>query len=679
MSLGGSEVDALQDALGSEYEIVRLLGRGGMGSVYLAHEHSLDREVAIKVLRTSAVNDDLRERFLREARTAARLTHPHIVPLHSFGQAGDILYYVMGYVDGESLEALLARAERLDPDEVRRLLHELADALGYAHRQGVIHRDIKPDNVLIERGTGRAVLTDFGIAKLQHARSSLTATGMIVGTPHYMSPEQAAGDRALDGRSDVYSLGVLGYRMLTGQLPFDAPNVQALLAQHVTRQPAAVSSLAPGTPDVLSDVLMRCLAKSPEDRWRDAGAMRAALEESSTSGWTVPEAVEHLPGHGVWLGTGLLGVLLALELLYLATSDGSWLRVALGMPVLFALALLPTLLVARRERIPAGRAWSMLFAPPRRWSGWWPRALRRPGDVWSRLPAIVRRARVVTSLAAAGELLFALPAGLFWLVRAGGNSDPGVLLRALMAAAGVAVAVFGVMLYEGVRVSRWLRAAGLDRRATARMLAEGTWNSGFWRRPEIALLLAPSAGMPLPPVHAPGPGELARAIVALADEVRPIDASLAAIARDTGLALARAVTTLDDEVRAAARDVDAGELARLEQRLATFGGDGMGSSGPQRQMRTLVEEQITLLRELAARHAALVARRDVICEHMRTMWLHLANLRAGHALRDSAAPPHDAVREIVADIDFLTSAVREAELFTNFRGDRNSGTLPGVS
>ena len=150
------------------------------------------------------------------------------------------------------------------------------------------------------------------------------------------------------------------------------------------------------------------------------------------------------------------------------------------------------------------------------------------------------------------------------------------------------------------------------------------------------------------------------------------------MARDTGLALARAVTILDDDVRAAARDVDANELARLEQRLATLGRERINWSDPQRQMHVLVEQQITLLGELAARHAALVARRDVIAEHMRTMWLHLANFRAGHALQLSDAPPDEAVRQIVADIDFLTSAVREATLLTNFRDERNSGTLPGV-
>ena len=256
-----AERAALEAALGEQYDLRRLLGRGGMGTVYLAHERSLDRLVAIKVLQSSAVDDDVRHRFVREAQTAARLTHPNIVPLHSFGRAGDALYYVMGYVEGESLESLLTRTARLPAEDARRILLALADALDYAHRNGIVHRDIKPDNILIERGTGRAVLTDFGIAKLQHARSSLTQSGMIIGTPHYMSPEQAAGDRSMDGRSDLYSLGVVGYRMLAGRLPFDAPSVPAFLVRQATETPTSVMRAAPGLPSALGATIDRCLAR----------------------------------------------------------------------------------------------------------------------------------------------------------------------------------------------------------------------------------------------------------------------------------------------------------------------------------------------------------------------------------------------------------------------------------
>ena len=204
--------EALTKAIGFQYRIERLLGRGGMGAVYLAHELALDRDVAIKVLPPEhAGTPDVRERFRREARTAARLSHPHIVPLHTFGEVSGLVYFVMGYVAGESLAARLARQGPLESEEARTLLVALCDALDYAHRQGIVHRDIKPDNILIDAGSGAPLLTDFGIAKPTLGEAQLTSTGQVIGTPHYMSPEQALGRSDLGPRSDLYSLGVAAY------------------------------------------------------------------------------------------------------------------------------------------------------------------------------------------------------------------------------------------------------------------------------------------------------------------------------------------------------------------------------------------------------------------------------------------------------------------------------------
>ncbi len=183
---------ALERALGAHYEIVRLLGRGGMGAVYLARERALERTVAIKVLPPEvAVSAEAQERFRREARTAAKLTHPNIVPLHTFGEVEGMMYFVMGYVRGESLADRMRRYEKLPPDDARRILSAIADALDYAHRQGVVHRDIKPDNILLEQESGRPMLTDFGIAKAAASGETLTELGTAIGTPHYMSPEQS--------------------------------------------------------------------------------------------------------------------------------------------------------------------------------------------------------------------------------------------------------------------------------------------------------------------------------------------------------------------------------------------------------------------------------------------------------------------------------------------------------
>src|SRR5436189_811426 len=278
-----SLVTRLRKALGSSYTIEGEIGRGGMGVVYQARDERLKRQVAIKVLPPElAFREEIRIRFLREAETAARLSHPHIVPIHSVGEGPEgLVYFVMAYVDGESLGARLKRRGRLPPEEVRRILMETADALGAGHALGIVHRDVKPDNILLEGSRGRTVLTDFGIAKALTSTSgpgTLTATGVAIGTPHYMSPEQAAGDREIDGRSDIYSLGVVGYQMLAGELPFSAPTVPGLLLKQITERAPLVTEKCVDCPDDLAACVMRSLEKDPDDRWPTADALRRALE-----------------------------------------------------------------------------------------------------------------------------------------------------------------------------------------------------------------------------------------------------------------------------------------------------------------------------------------------------------------------------------------------------------------
>jgi serine/threonine-protein kinase len=273
--------DLLRDrvivAVGDLYDVDAEVGRGGMAVVYRATDLRLRRAVAIKVLPPDlAYRADVRERFLREAQTAAQLNHPNIVPIYSVDERGGLVYFVMGLVDGESLAARAARAP-LAFGEVRRVLREVADALAYAHARGVIHRDIKPDNILLERTSGRAMVTDFGIARAAEADSRLTVTGVAVGTPAYMSPEQALGERELDGRSDLYSLGVVGYQLVTGQLPFRAASSAAVMMKHINEPPQQLRELRADVPSGLASVIERALAKRPEDRFPDAAAMRDAL------------------------------------------------------------------------------------------------------------------------------------------------------------------------------------------------------------------------------------------------------------------------------------------------------------------------------------------------------------------------------------------------------------------
>ena len=275
----------LAEALVGTYTIEGEIGRGGMGVVYKARDIKLQRPVAIKVLPPDlAFRTDIRARFLREAQTAARLSHPHIVPIHIVGESGDLVYFVMGLVDGESLALRVKRRGRLSVDEARRVARETADALAAAHQQGVIHRDVKPDNILLEGTRGRVMVTDFGIAKaLSGETHTLTEAGVAIGTPAFMSPEQASGEREIDGRSDVYSLGVVSYQMLTGELPFQAPSVPALLMKQITEQPMPLDRKRPECPRELAQIVMRCLEKDPEDRWPTADALRRALETGTYS------------------------------------------------------------------------------------------------------------------------------------------------------------------------------------------------------------------------------------------------------------------------------------------------------------------------------------------------------------------------------------------------------------
>jgi len=278
----------LTEALGSSYTVEGEIGRGGMGVVYGARDERLKRKVAIKVLPPElGFREEIRIRFLREAETAARLTHPHIVPIHSVGESPDrLVYFVMAFIDGEPLSTKLKRRGRLPPEEARRVMAETADALGAAHALGIIHRDVKPDNILLEGSRGRVVVTDFGIAKALSSTTggaTLTATGVAIGTPHYMSPEQAAGDREIDGRSDLYSLGVVAYQMLVGELPFHAPTVPGILMKQITERAPLLTAKRPDCPEDLAAAVMRCLEKDPEDRWPTADTLRRALESRSAT------------------------------------------------------------------------------------------------------------------------------------------------------------------------------------------------------------------------------------------------------------------------------------------------------------------------------------------------------------------------------------------------------------
>jgi serine/threonine-protein kinase len=274
----------LQESLGKHYELKGLIGRGGFAEVFQVRDMWLKRDLALKALRPDlTVSETLLARFRREAEAVAALRHPNIVPIYDIGEAEGIMYILMPLIKGESLKSLLVRDGRRPIAEARRILLEAASSLGSAHEAGVVHRDIKPENIMLEGKARRVLLMDFGIAKMMDAAgdSTLTSSGTIVGTPHYMSPEQASGDPHLDHRTDIYSLAVVGYHMLTGGVPFEGENTRAILFKQMMESPRSMRELVPEVPEGLMTAVSKGMAKEPSDRYPTIEAFAAALEATS--------------------------------------------------------------------------------------------------------------------------------------------------------------------------------------------------------------------------------------------------------------------------------------------------------------------------------------------------------------------------------------------------------------
>ena len=310
--------ERLAQALGDGYALEGELGHGGFAFVFAARDRQLDRDVAVKVLRPELADmPDLRARFRREAEAVARLRHPHLLPIYSVGEEEGLVYFVMPRVVGESLKTRLARERRLAIDVARRILIEAAGALGVAHRAGLIHRDVKPDNIMLESEEARVLLMDFGIAKAVGTNSGLTQTGSVIGTPHYMSPEQASGDHTIDQRSDLYSLGIVGYEMLTGGVPFDADSTAAVLVKHLTAEAPPVTRTRPECPPDLAATVARCLVKDPAERWSSAGDLVRALQgEARRSTWGARASgaarlADPVRRYRLWIGGALVATLAA--------------------------------------------------------------------------------------------------------------------------------------------------------------------------------------------------------------------------------------------------------------------------------------------------------------------------------------------------------------------------------
>jgi hypothetical protein len=628
-----------------------------MGAVWLARERSLDRLVAIKVLAGDEIGvANVRERFRREARIAAKLVHPNIVPLHAFGETQDALYFVMGYVEGETLATRLEREGRLPRGPALRILGEIADALAFAHREGVIHRDVKPENILLEAKSGRAMLADFGVARLDSGATSVTMTGVAIGTPSYMSPEQAVGTKEIDGRADIYALGVVGYRMLLGRLPFTASTLQGLLAQHAVEKPADLALAVEENDRGIARVLMRALEKDPQARWVRADDLRDALQGAALDTTAMPEELDRIDG----LGTSALTtvVLFADFMTYAAFATRAWGRSGLDR---HGLALMWDAIVAGGLGIylawrtrPAVRAFGLkealrtLFHPPKFWPWWWPRAFRRPDDQWGRLPALVRSVRkyklaaVVTVIS---NMMLLLPAIAGGAVR---GDEPFVFAWQAITGAALIASITGIITSSReARVT--LTALGLSNHdATKFIELPNVASDPGWRNPQFARILA-AASTAAGASRAPQtPAELAAAITALNKRLRevgflPDDECV--LAAESARA---AIEALESEVQQLHQDLEPEEGPRLERRLAAL---RAGAGDP--ELRRLLEGQQAVLRRLEQQRQEKESRRDRLRDQLVTLWMQLVELNA-RAARGAQDP------ELTGQVRSLSTALARA-------------------
>lgn len=626
-------LDRLIVAVGTQFLVDAEIGRGGMAVVYRATDLRLHRRVAIKLLPPElAFNADVRERFLREAQTAAQLTHPNIVPIYTVDERDGLVYFVMALVDGESLAERLVREPRLPVSETRTILTAVADALAYAHSQGVVHRDVKPDNIMLDRTTGRPMVTDFGIARAAAGDSRLTVTGVAIGTPAYMSPEQALGERELDGRSDIYSLGVIAYQMLAGEPPFKASNTPAMLVKHVSETPRPLLSLRPDAPPSLAYAIARALAKKPEERWPDAGAFRDALSGAKEiapfhesplaprplawdapvppASYDMPEP-PHMPAMPVW------------------GSRGEW-----------------------REWRSRQKQWEREQTYRRK-------ALRRRQDsgeddaarpIEARIASFRRRA--IGALGTIGSLaavnLLTSPHHLWFLF-------PGVFIMIGAATQG------GRLWADGIPLSRLFGRGRADLPSPASPGALGAPQ----RIESLAMALAPAE------ILAGRYGEAVRRAAADRAAVQETLARLAPSERDmipdvgpTVEALAQRVGSLALTLHRLDADVGGTSIATLEHRISAL----RAESGP--TPSTEQERRIALLDRQRATIGELAGRRDVLAAQLESAGLALQNLRLdllklrssglGTAMSDVANATQEA-RALSRDIGHAVDAVREVK------------------
>jgi hypothetical protein len=625
----------LESALGQQYEIVSSIGHGSMGVVYLARERALERFVAIKVLRPElALAQEGRERFRREARVAAQLSHPGILPLHTFGEVGGIWYFVMGYVRGTTLAERLRIEGRVPIGDAQRIFAELTDAIDCAHRSGVIHRDIKPANILIDAESGRAVLADFGIAKIESADDQLTASGMIIGTPSYMSPEQATGEDDVDARSDLYSLGAVAYRMLSGREAVTLVTGGGAFARRAMRAPPDLRSVAPEVPPPLAAIVMRCLARDPNDRWASARSLRDALglaDDEPSHG--SPALAHELPAFGPYaLLWATLWVTLAASPFRSIGDRALLVLIALIVPA----GLVLHVWNVAGGGLPPSQIARVAFWPPEWWGMWWPRRLRRPSDLWRRLPWPARLVRSALS-----AFVIALPALILtrqWTeaVTGAGVGWFGATETALVSAAAAIVLL----------ALSWAHRRGLEWPDTVRLLFGATIMSAGWDAPPLRRLLAPVHGGVRPP-EPREPADYVRAIEEVATRLNGSVRESASRAAEVTHRLVDFIDDCDAELNSVSKAGGAGGTDRVAEQIAALEST-VRRDNEMAELLRLLRAQLEVVERMRVRAEVLSSRRARLLQFMHGVWTRVA------ALQDVEP---DGVREAIARLDVVLEEI----------------------
>ena len=640
----------LGTALGQQYEIVRPLGQGGMGAVYLARERALERFVAIKVLRPDLADTETsRERFRREARVAAQLSHPNILPLHTFGEVSGIWYFVMGYVRGVTLAERLRIEGRLPSEEAQRILIELTGALEHAHAHGVIHRDIKPANVLLDEQTGRAMLADFGISKVHGAGDSLTGSGVIIGTPHYMSPEQSLGAPTLDERSDIYSLGAVAYTMLAGREPFADAKPNEMVFRRLSEDPPAIATLAPSVDPDLATIVTRCLQREPSQRWQSARDLRDALVRITGDALaTIPESLRDLPSFGPYaLIWATVWTAIAFRREFELDDRVLLLLIAIAVPFGFLVHIWNV----GRPDLGWGGIGRVAFWPPDWWGMWWPRALRRPTDLWRRLPWQARAVRASLSV-----FMIVLPAMILLrpqIIEIFGGAPARSWFSdvQMVLVLGAATTIVGGLV--------WAYRQDLSWSDTARLLVGATTPSSGWSSPAIAPLLAPTKGRTRGPMRDTA-AEHRRAII---EALPTLPAAALALTPEVSSAVKRLhdeIDVHDAEITALERDASPAEVERLSTRLAALNAESSATPA-RRELTALVRRELDVVRELRVACEIVSKRRAHLFAMLRGLWTQVCMVRDQAA--ETSSPAHPAIlrlAELCDEVKHELDVQREA-------------------